>query len=126
MRKQRGLGIVMIMILLTGLVLAAVGGMKVTPALIEFYTIKKAVSGITSSGELRNATVADVRKAFDRRADIDDIKAISGRDLEVTKDGNDIVVEFAYEQKVHLFGPVSIAFDFQGSSNPTTLKPRGE
>lgn len=126
MRKQRGLGIVMIMILLTGLVLAAIGGMKVTPALIEFYTIKKAVAGITSSGELRNASVADVRKAFDRRCDIDDIKAISGRDLDVTKDGNEIVVEFAYERKVHLFGPVSVAFDFQGSSIPTSTKPRGE
>jgi hypothetical protein len=126
MRKEEGLGIVMIMILLIGLVLAAVGGMKVTPALIEFYTIKKAVAGITSSGELRNATVADVRKAFDRRADIDDFKAISGRDLEVTKEGNEIVVGFAYERKVHLFGPVSVAFDFEGSSKPASVKPRGE
>ncbi|MCX7893907.1 MAG: DUF4845 domain-containing protein [Burkholderiales bacterium] len=126
MRRQKGIGFLGILTLLVLLVLVAIVGMKVAPAVIEFYTIKKAVSGITQSGELRNATVADVRKAFDRRADIDDFKSISGKDLEVTKEGNEIVVSFAYERKVHLFGPVSIAFDFQGSSAPTSVKPRGE
>ncbi len=126
MHRQKGIGFLGILTLLVLLVLVAIVGMKVAPAVIEFYTIKKAVSGITQSGELRNATVADVRKAFDRRADIDDFKSISGKDLEVTKEGNEIVVSFAYERKVHLFGPVSIAFDFQGSSAPTSTKPRGE
>jgi hypothetical protein len=126
MKSQRGIGFIGILSILVLVVLTAIGGMKVAPAVIEFFTIKKAVAGITQSGELRNATVADVRKAFDRRADIDDIKAITGKDLDVTKDGSDLVVSFAYERKVHVFGPVSIAFDFEGSSVPTSTRPRGE
>jgi len=126
MKSQRGIGFIGILSILVLVVLTAIGGMKVAPAVIEFLTIKKAVAGITQSGELRNATVADVRKAFDRRADIDDIKAITGKDLDVTKDGSDLVVSFAYERKVHVFGPVSIAFDFEGSSVPTSTRPRGE
>ncbi|MGA8055159.1 MAG: DUF4845 domain-containing protein [Burkholderiales bacterium] len=126
MKSQRGIGFIGILSILVLVVLTAIGGMKVAPAVIEFLTIKKAVAGITQSGELRNATVADVRKAFDRRADIDDIKAITGKDLDVTKDGSDLVVSFAYERKVHVFGPVSIAFDFEGSSAPTSTRPRGE
>jgi hypothetical protein len=126
MNRQKGLGFLGILTVLVLIVLGAIMGMKVVPAVIEFYTIKKAVTGITQSGELRNATVADVRKAFDRRADVDDFKSVTGKDLEITKEGNEIVVSFAYERRVHLFGPVSLLFDFQGSSAPSTLKPRGE
>lgn len=126
MNRQKGIGFLGVLTILVLIVIGAIVGMKVVPAVIEFYTIKKAVAGITQSGELRSATVADVRKAFDRRADVDDFKSISGKDLEITKEGNEIVVSFAYERRVHLFGPVSLLFDFQGSSAPSTIKPRGE
>ena len=91
MNRQKGMGFLGILIILIVLVLAAIAGMKVMPTVLEFYTIKKAVAAITQSGELRNATVADVRRAFDLRAAVDDIKAISGKDLEVSKEGNEIV-----------------------------------
>jgi hypothetical protein len=90
------MGFAGVLALLVAIVFVAIIGMKLVPAYLEYYTIKKAVTSITQSGELRNATVADVRKAFGLRADVDDIKAVAPADLEVTKDGNDIVVAFAY------------------------------
>ena len=98
-----------------GMVLVAVGGMKVAPAYIEYMSVKKAVAGIVQGGEARG-TVADIRKAFDKRAQVDDINVISGTDLEISKEGNDVVVAFAYPKKIPLFGNVSIYFDFAGSS----------
>ena len=100
------------------LVFVALLGMKVAPAYIEYFAVKKAVAGIVASGEARG-TVGDVRKAFDKRAQIDDITVISGADLEVTKEGSDIVISFAYPKKVALFSNVSLFFDFAGSSNPS-------
>jgi|MudIll2142460700_1097286.scaffolds.fasta_scaffold25417_2 hypothetical protein len=126
MNRQKGIGFLGVLIVLILVILALIGGMKVLPTVLEYYTIKRAVAGMTQSGELRNATVADVRKSFDLRAAVDDIKAISGKDLDITKEGSEVVVSFAYEQKVHMFGPVSIAFDFHGSSAPTSTRPRGE
>ena len=98
-----------------GLVLVAVGGMKVAPAYIEYMSVKKAVAGIVQGGEARG-TVADIRRAFDKRAQVDDINVISGKDLEISKEGNDVVVAFSYPKKIPLFGNVSIYFDFSGSS----------
>jgi len=98
-----------------GLVLVAVGGMKVVPAYIEYMSVKKAVAGVVQGGEARG-TVAEIRRAFDKRAQVDDINVISGTDLEITKEGNDVVVAFAYPKKIPLFGNVSIYFDFAGSS----------
>jgi hypothetical protein len=122
MRKQRGMGFLGVLVLIIGIVLAAILGMKLVPAYIEYFTIKKAVTSIVQSGELRNATVADVRKAFDRRATIDDITAITPGDLEVSKDGNEVVIAFAYQKKIPLFHNVSVLIDFAGTSKPGSNK----
>lgn len=122
MRKQRGMGFFGVLLVLIGIVFLAIIGMKMAPAYIEYFTIKKAVAAISQSGELRGGTVADVRKAFDRRATIDDITAITPADLEITKDGNEVVIGFAYQKKIPLFYNISVLIDFAGSSKPTSTK----
>ncbi len=122
MRSQRGMGFAGLLTLLVGIVLLAIVGMKVVPAYIEYFTIKKAVASITESGQLRNATVADVRRAFELRQAIDYFDAVGPKDLEISKEGNDIVISFAYEKRIPLFSNVSLVFDFAGSSKPTSTK----
>jgi hypothetical protein len=121
-KRQQGLGFAGVIILLIAIVFIAIIGMKLVPAYIEYFTIKKAITGMTQSGELRGASVADVRKAFDRRTAIDDITALRPEDLEITKEGNEIVVSFAYEKRVPLFYNISVLIDFAGSSRPASTK----
>jgi hypothetical protein len=121
-KTQRGIGFLGVLLLLIGIVFVAIVGMKVAPAYIEYFTIKKAVTGMVESGELRNATVADVRKAFDRRAVVDDITSITPQDLEITKDGSEIVIAFAYEKRIPLFYNISVLIDFAGSSKRGSTK----
>jgi len=122
MRTQRGMGFFGVLVMLIAIVFVAIVGMKVAPAYIEYFSIKKAVTGMVESGELRNATVADVRKAFDRRAIIDEISSIQGSDLEITKEGSEIVLGFAYEKRIPLFYNISLLIDFQGSSKRASSK----
>lgn len=114
--RQRGVSMFGILLICIGMVLVAIGGLKVVPAYIEFFAIKKAVTGIVQSGEAKG-TVADIRRAFDKRAQVDDIQVVTGGDLEITKEGSDVVVSFAYPKKIPLFGNLSLYFDFTGSSN---------
>jgi hypothetical protein len=120
--RQQGLGFAGVIFLLIGIVFVAIIGMKLVPAYIEYFTIKKAITGMTQSGELRGASVADVRKAFDRRTAIDDITAVTPADLEITKDGNEVVISFAYEKRIKLFYNISVLIDFAASSHPATTK----
>lgn len=122
MRSQRGMGFAGLLTLLVGIILLAIVGMKVVPAYIEFFTIKKAVASLTESGQLRNATVADVRRAFALRQAIDYFEAVGPNDLEISKEGSEIVISFAYEKRIPLFSNVSLIFDFAGSSKPTSTK----
>jgi hypothetical protein len=118
--KQKGLGFAGVLTVLVAIILAAIIGMRVVPAYIEFFTIKKAIASMTQSGELRNASVADVRRSFDRRTQIDDISAIKATDLEITKEGGEVVIGFAYEKRIPLFKNISLVIDFAGSSGGST------
>lgn len=122
MKRQRGLGFIGLLTLLIGIIFLAIIGMKMVPAYLEYFAIKKAVAAITQGGQLRNATVADVRKAFELRQAIDDFTSVGSKDLEITKDGSEIVVAFAYEKRIPLFYNISLLIDFAGSSKPTSAK----
>jgi len=116
MNSQRGMSMFGILLICIGMILVAIGGLKITPAYLEYFNVKKAVSGIVQSGEAKG-TVSDIRRAFDKRAQVDDITVIGSGDLEITKEGGEVVIAFAYPKKVGLFGNVSLLFDFAGSSS---------
>ena len=115
MRNQQGITLVGMLIAGIIIVFVAIGGLKIAPAYIEYYKVKKAIVGVAQTTS--RGTVAEVRAAFDRRAAIDDIDVIAGRDLEITKDGNEIVVSFAYPKRISMFGNVSVVIEFAASSN---------
>jgi hypothetical protein len=125
-RRQGGMSGIGILIVLILVVFAALIGMRVTPAYLEYFAIKKAVSSMSQSGELRGASVAEVRRAFERHQAIDDFTAVGPQDLEITKDGGDMVISFAYEKRVPLFYNVSLLINFAGSSQPGRTARRGE
>ena len=110
---------------LTGLIFAgffiaivAVLGMKVVPHVVEYGKIMANIKAIAGDAGLQGASVAEVRRAFDRRANIDQIDdVIKGSDVDVTKEGNTLVLSFAYARQIPLFGPVCLLIDFEGASN---------
>lgn len=106
------------LIVIGGLVIGvAIVAIKAAPSAIEYFSILKVIKAMGGSGELRGASVADIRKSFDKRADIDSISSIRGADLDISKDGNDIVISFEYAKKIPIGGNVSLCVDFTGSTS---------
>ena len=95
--------------------LVAVLGMKVTPTAIEYFKLVKIIKTIASQTG-PETTVPDIRKSFERFADVDYITDFKATDLEISKDGGKVVIEFAYEKKIPLFANVSLLIDYSGSS----------
>ncbi len=116
MKYQRGVSLNGLMFVAVIFGLLALGTMKVAPELIEFGQIKKAVVATAADPALKDASVAKIRDAYGKYAEIDNIKRVGPNDLEVTKDGSDIVISFAYTSKIPLFSYVSLVFDFEGNS----------
>ena len=109
---QRGISFLGLLIL--GVVLALLGivGAKVVPTATEYMAIQKAVKKAAAEGD----TVPAVRASFDRAASVDYISTLTGKDLEVTKQGDKVVVNFAYDKEIALFGPAFLLIKYRGSS----------
>ena len=115
--RQRGISFPVVFLFGVIIALAAVGAMKIGPAYQDFMTAKKAIVAVAAS-EGRTGSVSDIRKAFERRAIIDNVTVVTPGELEVSKDGGEVVISFAYAKKVPLFANVSVCIDFAASTAP--------
>lgn len=113
--KQRGVSFPVIFLIGVMLALGAVGAMKIGPAYSDFMTAKKAINAI-AAGEGRTGSVGEIRKAFDRYSNINNISVVTPGELEISKDSGEIVISFAYSQKIPLFANVSVCIDFAAST----------
>lgn len=115
-RQQRGLGFSGFMVGAVILVLASVTGLKLIPAYMENAKIKNTFVVIATDPEMQKASPRDIRVSFEKRADIEDIKAIKSEDIEIANDEGRLVLSASYAVKVPLAGNLSLYMDFNPSS----------
>jgi hypothetical protein len=121
MRKdQRGLTLTGLIVGAILLVLVALLAMKVAPPYLEFFNAKKLITQIANEGK---TSVGDIRQAFDLKSSVDDVTTIRSSDLEITKDGGEIVISFAYRKEIALFGNAGIYLDFAADSKGRERAP---
>jgi hypothetical protein len=111
MRKQRGVSLMgaifwMALIGFTGVMAA-----KLLPAYIDYFAVRKMFAAMEQNGETKG-TVGNIRDAYDRRNAIEDVKAVVGRDLDISKAGGETVVTAAWSQKVPMFSNLNACMDF--------------
>ena len=110
--RQRGLSFIgVVFIGVIAVAAFAIGGQSV-PIFLEYQAINKAASKAAKEG----TTVVDVRGIFDRAAAVDNISSIQGKDLEVAKRGDKIVVSFKYSREIALAGPAYLVYRFEGQT----------
>lgn len=114
-RKQLGVSLSGLLIVSVFLAVLALLGMKLFPPVVEYFQIIKTVKAVAGDPSA-STSVTEVRRSFERRASVDDISSVGAQDIEVSKEGSDVVISFAYEKRIPLFSNVSLLIDFQGSS----------
>jgi type II secretory pathway pseudopilin PulG len=112
-------GLIVVLAVLGALALVAI---KVTPAWLEYRAVKEAIVKAKASG----GSVREIQQAFDKNAGINDVNAISGRDLVISRDTGETEISFAYEKRVPLTGNVSLLFDFAGTTDPHGVVAKAE
>ncbi len=115
MRKQRGIALSGLLFWGIVIALVAVLGIKVAPECITYYKILKATQAVAANSN--GKTVSEIRTAFGKYMDVEHVSTITPADLDISKEGNEIIVAFSYEKRIPLFYNVSLLIDFQGSSS---------
>src|SRR6185503_15375321 len=107
---QKGLSLVVLILVLVALSVLALFGMKIFPSVLEYRSAKGAIEAIARDNP--SASPNDVRRAFESRATIDDVSSVKASDLEIAKEGNSVVIGFAYRKEVPLFRNVGLYIDY--------------
>lgn len=110
-KKQAGISFIGLLFVIGVLASLAVLGAQAFPTVVEYQAVLKAVQKASAG-----STVPEVRQIFDKAAEIDNISSISGRDLDISKEGDRVVVKFAYNKEIHMFGPAYLLLKYAGRS----------
>ena len=114
--RQQGVTMVGMMFIAGIIVFFAITGLKLIPAYIEFATIQSHLRELARSPDTRGASPRDIQTAFNRRKHIDNITSVDGRDIEVAKDGGEVILVLAYENRIHMMGNLSALIEFEATS----------
>jgi len=114
---QRGISLLGLLFWAIVVGMLALVALRVLPTVNEYLTIQRTVNKIADQGL---ATVPEIRAAFERQKDIEySISTISGKDLKITKENENIVIRFAYEKEIELVSPVFLLIKYEGHSRPS-------
>ena len=116
MRRQEGVS-------LSGFIIVAVIGIfallavfKIGPPYWEYMSIQKQLKAVAADPAARTGDRRAVDAAFVSRATIENITSISYADIQINKEGGEVVLTAEYSVKVPLFANLSACMDFNASS----------
>jgi hypothetical protein len=126
--KSRQRGLTMFGFLFVAVVLVAVAmlAMKLVPAYIEFFSVKKILATMGQQSDLRSKSNAELRNDFSRRASTGYVTVVKPEDLSVNRNGGVPVISAEYEFRTKLVGNVSLVVDFSASSDPSAASVQVE
>ena len=115
-KRQGGMSFISLIVIFSVVGLIFLLGLKIIPAYLDYFTVKKIIANMKNSDEVKTGTVADIRKSFDRRVSADYTEAVKSDDLEITKDGNETVVTAAWTHRIVLFPRHTLLIEFSAST----------
>ncbi|MBI3368055.1 MAG: DUF4845 domain-containing protein [Burkholderiales bacterium] len=114
--RARQAGFTLIGLLMWAIIVGFFGyvTIRVVPTVLEYRAIQGAIDRIAAGNP---TTVAEIRAAFDRQREIEySIESMTGRDLDITKENDRVVIRFAYQKEVELIAPVYLLVKYEGRS----------
>jgi hypothetical protein len=67
--------------------------------------------------ESPTANIAEVRRAFDRKASAGYIESVRPSDIQLSRQGNTITVSLEWQRILHMIGNASILLEFDASAS---------
>ena len=116
MHGQRGLSLSGFLMWAVLFIIVALISFKVGPPYMEFLTIQAQLKAISNDPEGRNGVRRVVEDLFDRRTAIENITSVKPKDLQITKDGDRVVISAEYTVCVPLVLNIRVCMDYAPTS----------
>jgi type II secretory pathway pseudopilin PulG len=113
LEQQRGMSLTGLILVLMVLGLFAVLAIKIVPSWLEYRSVRDGVNRAKATG----GSTAEMQQAFDKFAEINNVDAVRGRDLVISRDGASPEISFAYEKRIPLLDNATLVIDFDGTTD---------
>lgn len=117
LQQQKGVTLSGLLMWSAILIMIIVLGMKLMPVYLEYLAIQKSFAAIVNDSTLKNASPSEIRLSFNKRANINDIKVISGRDIKISKEKGRMILQADYSVTIPLFANIAVLIDFNATSD---------
>jgi len=113
--REHGLSMIGFLFVAAVVVIFVMIGFLVTPSYIEYYSVKKALQDALY--DVKNVdSPAEIRSAFQKRADAGYIESVTGKDVDVVKNKNEITASASWTRTLPLVGNASLLLDFEATA----------
>ena len=116
--KQQGMTFIGLVLTIAAILSVVAVGIKVTPAYIEFFGVKKIISKIGNESNFKDMSKKEIQEMFSNGATIGYVTVVNANDLIIERGESGNVVTAAYQVTIPLIANASILLDF----NATTAK----
>lgn len=114
-RTQRGIALSTAIAVMVVLALGGLFAAKLMPAYVEYFAVQKMFKAMENAGEI-SGSVAEIRRAYNRRNVVENVSAVMPDDLEIAKEGGEIIVSATWSVKVPMVSNFSACLDFHVST----------
>ena len=114
--KQSGMTFIGLVLVIAAVVFIAVIGIKVAPAYLEFFSIKKIINKIGHEGDFAQMSKKEIADEFNNGANISYVTVIKASDLIIEKSETGNVVKAEYQVVLPIVANASILLDFSTST----------
>ena len=111
---QSGITIIGFIFVAAVVLCAVMIGFRVLPSYIEYFAVVKTLKQTLDTAP-EGETLGQFRRAFDLRSSADYIDSVTGADVDLVKQDNQLVASASWTKTLPLVGNVSLLLDFQAS-----------
>ena len=122
MHKRRGVSMLGFMFMSVAVIIIAMLAMKLVPAYLEFFSVKKILNAMGQDSETKSMSNNQIRSSFAKRASVGYVTVVKPEDLAVDRSGGNIVISTEYEYRTKLVANISLVVDFKATSNTASIE----
>lgn len=116
-QQQKGFSLSGLLVASFFLIMLAVLGMKLAPVYLEYSSIKKNLEATAKEASSQETDINQIKMAFVKRAQIDNIKSITAQDIKVKKENGRVILSTQYVKQIPLVSNISLHIDFDATSD---------
>lgn len=110
--RQRGMTFIGLLMILALVGVIGYAGIRLVPVYLNYFKITRTMEQVAVEFKGEAPDPGRIRTALDRHWTIEDITSITPKDIEITKEGEGVVMHASYSDAVSFLGNISLTASF--------------